>query len=1244
MAVSTGFLIFLLIAILFIVAIVVISVLIIPNLRGWVEDRAKGNQTETCTTDVDCRTYGLNSSWICDPPTKTCKIRPYTKLPCDNNTECAQITPYCTNGVCQQKTYLDGSVLEGDATKGCTNSLLASPNFNFCQSAINQICNTNDDCYQGACINGKCRFLNPLDECPGTSYASQPCITGLTCQIDTYSKGKYHCQVSGKGDGESGAYCTSNAQCQTGLVCHVTAAGEIGICGNQAALYGQYCTTSAECSPGLQCNTAFNQCVLLDLETDVTNSTQCPPEQYGSGSAAQGCTQGKIDAPCSSSSRCRVECSIDLASSNDHIDQLVMDIMGPDQVWYRIYPPASSVGNTQFLTDFFEWKNNIIVSKGINLLVPNLNTFTSRKSFLYPVLRLQIPSTHNFITTNVTEERSCPSYPSSDAAYSNLPMSSNNVVFNVNYDPTTISNSSITFMFPDSNPVVSGQGTQVTLDNDSLLTDYFYKESDGPSASDRYIMDNYLKFGNINFGTYTRSDGETNYFPSLQLYSMPPPVNAGIASISIADYYQNVLQFDKNTNVPQALLHFFYNPGPGETVTNYYFRTMPFRLSGGLITLIGAYCIQKGGSGYIVLSTLTLRNKLTSVNEVVLSRENTPMVLQQAQVVNNTLSGEGIYASIYSFIFIDFRSATTLNPYFPFTSNMASRVPPRFADAVGDFQVVLDVTNQNVTYQIGNIDDAGNRTPVSTKNGDEYTFSIFRPYSLMRGQGYVGANPTNTFWEGLAPLLSDFDSIVIDEVGKSAIVGLLFLFNNSSANADLVNIPMMATLRFGNVSYTNPYSEPYLPTTLPYGDANMFTFYYTPEPEETGGAFLGPGPSYNPSITTNITNWITSSTENLSSVQHYIRNALDSEVFTLTLVPRSLEAPLRFHRTPPFSDVYNNLVRQNLYILGRDVGTTNMSITPIQFDTLGAIHLFYDNASSGASPIQTYWASLSAPPFPLNIPVFITPGATDYVILKSNSEKIPSAPEVPWKIPQKRIVNLPSGFPTTGHFPINSFMCESSGFPDGLIYKARPYIYNDQYPFPPSGGAFPPSYVRDLSNHCPIEIRNFNDAAICSIYQSGTSASVEDCVRTSFFNTARELKVVRQRNGPMFIADVFSTDSNLAYVSMASESASGLQAASYKYNSQCVIPGAVPFSDSSYPTECVDYGTSEGSRPTPLMITYRTTTNFVVVLYNITIGRDIDGQYSVAVISKDRLEFDKSRYIYPVDFSGAPVVLYSGCL
>lgn len=1255
---TIALIVFAVVAVLFVVICYIVSRFV--NIGDLVKGSKVNKDDKPCVQSIDCANYGLNSTWICDPPTKQCKIRPYTVLPCTSNTQCPEVTPICMKGLCQKQEYISG-VLEGDASKGCNGSLVVNAIYNFCQSRLGGLCTNNDDCFQGVCQSGRCATLHPLDPCPTNTYGNQPCDFGLTCIPDKLGvNGK--CQIAA-GNGVKGSYCFTNDQCGKGLICnHASSDASIGVCGFQDVLYGQFCDQDAECSPGLRCDTTNHECVFIPLDSGSLSNSQCPPSQYGSGSATQGCSNGKTSAPCSDVSRCAINCSLNTFNA---IANLTLGFLGPDQVWRSM-----NILSTFFTTNFEVGTGGLLKPKDTSVILkyaPNISIDAA--SYTYPSFNLTTrPDPTIKAQIGALEQRACQPYPTPAATFTHLPMTAQHVLFKIKYTSTDLSSTGtfIEITFIDANQVTGPANTVVgPLFNNDFLTDYFVNAGSPLPTTPRYVCNNYLKAGPRNVFSFPASPADRVGWGGATINTVPPPISETITSryngvVHIGGtgpkvYYEKCLQFSEASANSFPFLHFFYNPEVGETVTKYFFLTVPFKTNGGLICLVGVFNVNDSEGTKIVISTMTLyadssdTDQRTISNTVIMEDDSNTFgnpfsvrVLIQKPIYMSTTSSTAIYASIYSFTLMRFPNASNLAKAFPFMANMTVE-KPLVSEAVGNCHLKIGYDPTKTGYNI--VSNLDNLNDVTTPFATPLLSSVFKPFPILRGQEFIPADATlSKFYDpSNGPYsLQDIDLLIYDDVGTGAIVGLILNVSNGSAQSDTY----IATLRYGYISLLNAYADlDILPSSYPKNNTRMYTFYMTPEPEQQGEPVVEPNVAYAPVSTTDIEkNWLPPDANpnpnplpapgtlpSWYKVSHTARTSWSSETFTLGVVPYNLKPPIRFHRNYNPDNVYQPA---EIYILGNTtdpttgIATGDMIVIPVNFDMYGSVSLEY--FPSVTDPSQK-WYSLdkSCPTKSIDSINMIIPNPNDAVTLRVSGTVI--TPPT-WTINIVPIQN-------SSNLTLNSqaFMCETSGYPDGIIIKARPYIFRHNYPvFNPN--EWNPSYATEVVNTSPINITNVKDFGFSQVLlgAGATAGNVADYISHVAMNTPEIMGIPRNLSGPMILPGVFTNN-----VFVGSECSTGMMAGAYKYKGTCIIANAQPFANNSvYPVNCPDYNPNFIPKSLPIMVAYANP-NTTLSLYNIKINRATN---TLTLVSKDVQTFDNSPFVIPVDTCGTPIVIYSGCV
>jgi hypothetical protein len=142
-----------------------------------------------------------------------------------------------------------------------------------------EFCTHNNHCKTGVCSKpsassktGKCTGKVGLGE---TCKSSGEC-TSTRCDVGFNSTGSSKC-IPHDGTGVSGAFCTHNHHCKTGVCSGLTATKKSGTCAAKQALEGK-CLTNEQCTSG-RCDAGFNS----------TGTSTCIPHN-GAGNKGDYCT------------------------------------------------------------------------------------------------------------------------------------------------------------------------------------------------------------------------------------------------------------------------------------------------------------------------------------------------------------------------------------------------------------------------------------------------------------------------------------------------------------------------------------------------------------------------------------------------------------------------------------------------------------------------------------------------------------------------------------------------------------------------------------------------------------------------------------------------------------------------------------------------------------------------------------------------------------------------------------------
>jgi hypothetical protein len=818
MGIETSLIVFASLAIVAFIVVLIVALLDREGiLHGWNKKKKVPTQDQyPCNVNGECgANYGLGVPYICDPKLKQCRIKAYIGQSCKSDDDCMQITPSCLSGLvgggrmCSHKPYSAGNLF-GDPTGGC-GQLVATQEWNFCQLDISAACTTTDECGNGVCTSGTCQFLKPFDVCTvGSSYATQQCNRGQYCASGEQRLDAHRCQRDGVVAGQSGAFCATDSDCNNGDCYRSTASDPIGICANAVALIGMSCRNGGECAPGLDCSinsgATSGTCVLLD-PTQQTNQTHCPP---GYTTIFSGCAGANKGVPCSSNQICNTSSQCNVSPGT-----LVLGSLGANQSWNTIYPGLADDA-TSFFTQMFTGTGNAIALNPDYALLISIAEFEMPEFEYYPMINL-IPYPPPTVLPPpqppaIRVPRACQPITADLSLFANA--SGKNVVFQVRYNPLSPATGQITTLFLGSTFTL-GQTVVVTKSSKDLYTDFLVDQNPYGTPlvpyTQTYIYCNY--HGRRVAKTWTPSEGDTGNVNPIASYPnwpdrwlrdpsgspttnpvpqiIPPPMIGYFAQYTGSfNYLQNCLRFGEDDPVSrepvQVYAHFFYYPSGGERVISWKFSVMPIQGSGGLVTLIGLYEVERHltvGSGFgrrLVVSTMTLSQANPTqlqLSSSIVFRGTTLYPYRKDPFYSNVSSITSIYASIYSFVLIDFETN------WPFSTRL--RGPPTTVSDVAGLCNVKFSDTRTAVSTFENLAPNGSVIPGWNLEGHNI-YPIFTPRAYTRVQAATTVrnfvNPMSpgvgqdtqwtsmTLFGSLTPSLLDSDLVVIGTAGESSIV------------------------------------------------------------------------------------------------------------------------------------------------------------------------------------------------------------------------------------------------------------------------------------------------------------------------------------------------------------------------------------------------------------------------------------------------------------------------------------------
>jgi hypothetical protein len=425
----------------------------------------------------------------------------------------------------------------------------------------------------------------------------------------------------------------------------------------------------------------------------------------------------------------------------------------------------------------------------------------------------------------------------------------------------------------------------------------------------------------------------------------------------------------------------------------------------------------------------------------------------------------------------------------------------------------------------------------------------------------------------------------------------------------------------------------------------MFAFYLSADTEEIGGgtvliannagrvlytkqAFPKPQIALAPAVTTDISSWSTGPITGKPTivdgegkyVLHQNRTPWGSEVFTVSILPENLSPPVRFFRMPVADPaIFARNGGDDIWIWGRS-GTADFKAIPLFFDHFGTVLAGWDAGSSG--PVaQTSWLSTSATRCP---PV----GGTEVTLGMEHTYQTSSGPYqvLQWNIAaqakyQDGLAGQTPPF-IEDPLPLTGRMCQTSGYQDGQLYRARPYAFADVNSTEQT--TLPAGILNVLNfSSSGIQITDLQSMAVA--LSSDTNYTYQQAIPIIGVGGIQAMLGDQSLATHPTIPGFFGTaDSTLIWV--GSEANAPILPGGYRIVSCPGTPRAVPFVNisGSYPVQCADFGlTSQGQdrQTMPIIAVYRKvsgTTNFLEVhMYNISLTRGASG-YS-AKLNSDRI-------------------------
>lgn len=1270
-------------------ALIVFVIYAILYRTGIIDSWRKGKKAAAayqypCLLDGDCGTYfGLSRNYVCDPKLKQCRIQSYLSGSCQKDIDCLEITPHCVlspvltvGPMCSHTPYTHGDLF-GDPSRGmpgCQSGLINNTSWHFCQYDVGGFCRTSDDCGRGACVNTTCQILGGFDPCTeGSSYGNHQCTIGEYCALDLrHPLSTKRCQPAGITPGQDGSYCKTNSDCDN-KDCYFAAPGDtVGICASHLALVGMKCAKSAECAQSLECSIHSGEttgtCVLSDpaAQKDIT---RCPPGQY-TFADQDGCRGALATVPCSQPVTCKHQCVVGDPS------QLILGYLGPDQVWNLMYQDQDV---PLFANAFMANLDGTISLKANTAILLSPSELTAGARENYPTITLTpVPP------VSITDTKSCEPLTAKGltlySSYANQVTS--NALFIVKYDPLNpqLAELSITLMgtifSPQSDPVI------ITKNSLDLYAD-FYVNGDIYNAGSYdtiYVPCNYhgrdsdkpfpLSVGDQAHPPTPWNNGSGGYLP---LYLVPPPT----VPIMTSDpaYLDECLRFGQDSPVSveplQIFTHFFFFRSPGEVVISWKFQVLPTQGGGGLTTLVALFEVERDTTPpsalrtrRLVVSTLTIyamtRDEAILTAKYAHTDPNTTMYAYRLnQILTSTTTGINIYASIYSFVLIDFEND------WPFTTKLQGP-DPTYSDTAGQCNVSFTSSVQGeATFDT--LARSGDSIPGWSLQPN--LFPVFTPRAYTHVQA---ATTIRTFqWTSAnlfgnnTPSLLDSDMVAMAIAGRSSIIGLLLVYSQLNIATPQT---LLLTMRFGDVIPANLYSRPNLDaySAARVNPTRMYTFFLTPEPSETGGAEQDIGPfqpvypefptpevALRPVVTTDITSWVTDPA--LGPDGKYAFNAArtpwGSEVFTASLVPSSLFPPVRFMRFPVTSAA--TLAAKggdDVWIWGRDADDRQaMKFVPLFFDNLGTTVSQYSAAHTGR---QT-WVSASATSCPPSV-AQATAQIDHTYFLYGPDGTYNFAEDGGWDIkPGAHISDMTK----LGNVQLTGRMCQTQGYQDGLLYRTRPHVFAA-----PGDPENLPAGVSTLLTDPNGTLVIVTDLESMALVLSSLSTPTTDVVNYKVslpligVGSISALLGGTASSHPK-IPNVFGPNSQREIIWVGSESDVPMLPGGYRMLACPVNPRAhTTLTTSAYPISCPDaplIGSQTERKTLPICIIYRYTVGdpkLEMHLYDIRVPGELTSD-TVVQLNGGLVTMAALPTGYPPvglvsgypGFNGGPVAIYTGC-
>lgn len=189
--------------------------------------------------------------------------------------------PCCTSADCDESTVCFGS---GEGNRYCVLPAWLGRSSTLGSGQGGASCGADSDCRSGLCAASAC-----ADVCCSTAQAASQCAAGSTCRFGVFPGRAFDtrytalCGVGTDGSGETGASCTADADCRSGL------------CAPDKACHDA-CRNSSDCgTPTLECGYAlpnFNTSAFITACSKALGTGAMGARCQGNG----GCQSGFCDA------------------------------------------------------------------------------------------------------------------------------------------------------------------------------------------------------------------------------------------------------------------------------------------------------------------------------------------------------------------------------------------------------------------------------------------------------------------------------------------------------------------------------------------------------------------------------------------------------------------------------------------------------------------------------------------------------------------------------------------------------------------------------------------------------------------------------------------------------------------------------------------------------------------------------------------------------------------------------------